>query len=122
MHIASLVHKGLALDPTVLSAWDVIEMATKNGAKALGLEDSGEIAVGKAADLCVVDLNRIHLAPAIDIPNLVVNSMGADDVAMTVVDGRIVYEKGSERSGFAGWPSAASARDGLLAAVRRIGC
>ena len=121
MHVASLVHKGLALDPTVLSAWDVIEMATRNGAKALGLEDSGEIVVGRAADLCVVDLNRIHLAPAIDIPNLVVNSMGADDVAMTVVDGRVVYEKGVERSGFSGWPSAASARDELLASVRRIG-
>ena len=121
MHIASLVHKGLALDPTVLSAWDVIEMATKNGAKALGLNDSGEIAVGKAADLCVVDLNRTHLTPAIDIPNLVVNSMGADDVSMTIVDGRVVYEKGGENLGFAGRPACASARDELLAAVRRIG-
>ena len=121
MHVASLIHKGLALDPTVLSAWDVIEMATKNGAKALGLEDSGEIAVGKAADICVVDLDRIHLAPAVDIPNLVVNSMGADDVSTTIVDGRVVYEKGGDDSGFAGWPSAASARDELLAAVRRIG-
>jgi len=121
MHVASLVHKGLAQDPTVLSAWDVIEMATKNGAKALGLENTGEIAVGRTADLCVVDLNRMHLAPAIDIPNLVVNSMGADDVAMTIVDGGIVYEKGPAGSGFGRWSAAATARDGLLAAVRRLG-
>ncbi len=121
MHLASLIHKGLACDPTVLSAWDVIEMATKNGAKALGLKDTGEIAVGKAADLCVVDLNRTHLTPALDIPNLVVNSMGADDVKMTIVDGRVVYEKGSCDSGFNGWSAAATAREDILAAVKRIG-
>ena len=121
MHLASLIHKGLACDPTVLSAWDVIEMATKNGAKALGLENAGEIAVGKAADLCVVDLSGFHLAPALDIPNLVVNSMHASDVAMTIVDGRVVYEKGGENFGFNGWQAAKTARSDLLAAVRRIG-
>ena len=117
MHIASLVHKGLNLDPTVLSAWEVIEMATKNGAKALGLANTGEIAVGKAADLCVVDLDAVHLAPAIDIPNLVVNSMGAGDVAMTVIDGRVVYEKGV---GYDGWAAAEDARERLEASVGRL--
>lgn len=121
MHLASLIHKGLAADPTVLSAWDVIEMATKNGAKALGLENTGEIAVGKAADLCVVDLSGFHLAPALDIPNLVVNSMHASDVAMTIVDGRVVYEKGGENCGFNDWSAANTARTNLLAAVKRIG-
>ena len=94
MHLASLVHKGLAKDPTVLSAWDVIEMATKNGAKALGLGDTGELAVGKRADLCVVDLARPHLVPCLDIPNLVVHSMHASDVLTTVVDGRVLYDRG----------------------------
>lgn len=117
MHIASLIHKGLNLDPTVLSAWAVIEMATKNGAKALGLANTGEIAVGKAADLCVVDLDAVHLAPAIDIPNLVVNSMGAGDVAMTVIDGRVVYEKGV---GYDGWAAAEDARERLEASVGRL--
>jgi 5-methylthioadenosine/S-adenosylhomocysteine deaminase len=117
MHIASLIHKGLNLDPTVLSAWEVIEMATKNGAKALGLANTGEIAVGKAADLCVVDLDAVHLAPAIDIPNLVVNSMGAGDVAMTVIDGRVVYEKGV---GYDGWAAAEDARERLEASVGRL--
>ena len=92
MHLASLVHKGLANDPTVLSPWDVIEMATKNGARALGRNDVGEIAVGKEADLCVVDLDRPHLLPAHDIPNLVVHSMHSSDVVMTVVGGEILYD------------------------------
>ena len=121
MHIASLIHKGLAQDPTVLPAWDVIEMATKNGAKALGLADTGEIAVGKRADLCVVDMMRFHLAPAFDIPNLVVNSMGAADVELTVVDGCIAYEKGGNDCGFDGCLVANTARADLLAAVGRLG-
>ena len=121
MHLASLIHKGLAQDPTVLSAWDVIEMATKNGAKALGLSGSGEIAVGMKADLCVVGLGSFHLAPVIDIPNLIVNSMGAEDVDMTIVDGKVAYEKGGANCGFPHWPAAAAAREGLLAAVRRLG-
>ena len=114
MHLASLVHKGLAKDPTVLSAWDVIDMATVNGAKALGMRDTGEIAVGKKADLCVVDLDKPHLTPCLDIPNLIVNSMHASDVAMTVVNGRVVWEKGRPE------PSR-PIREKFLAAVGRIG-
>ena len=121
MHLASLIHKGLAKDPTVLPAWDVIDMATRNGAKALGMEDTGEIAVGKQADFCVVDLDRIHLTPMLDIPSLVVNSMHASDVVMTVVGGSVVYEKGGDDNGFDGWLAASDAKDKLLAAVRRIG-
>ena len=94
MHLASLLHKGRLNDPTALSAWDVIEMATKNGAKALGLGATGELKVGYAADLCVVDLKRIHLTPCLDIPNLIVHAMHASDVTMTVVDGAVVYDRG----------------------------
>ena len=112
MHICSLIHKGLAKDPTVLSAWDVIDMATKNGAKALGMNDTGEIVVGKQADLCVVDLDKPHLTPCLDIPNLIVNSMHASDVAMTIVNGRVVYEK---------LTTPVKAKREFLAAVKRIG-
>jgi 5-methylthioadenosine/S-adenosylhomocysteine deaminase len=98
MHLAALLHKGRLCDPTVVGAWDVIEMASVNGARALGRDDSGEIAVGKAADLCLVDLDRPHLTPAIDLPNLIVNSMHASDVVTTMVDGEIVYDRGQ-------WPS-----------------
>jgi len=94
MHLASLVHKGVACDPTVVSAWDVIEMATVNGAKALG-RDAGELRVGAAADFCVVDLDRLHLTPATDVANLIVFSMQASDVVETWVDGVKLYDRGS---------------------------
>lgn len=98
MHLTSLIHKGVLLDPTVLSPWEVIEMATVKGAKALGRYDTGEIAVGKAADLCVVALDKPHLNPCVDPANLIVHSAHASDVAMTIVDGRIVYERSPEQS------------------------
>ena len=123
MHICSIIHKGLAKDPTVLSAWDVIDMATKNGAKALGMDDTGEIAVGKKADLCVVDLDRFHLTPCLDIPNLIVNSMHASDVAMTIIDGSCVYDRDDSDGMFDTDVDfkPAKAKAAFLAAVKRIG-
>ena len=116
MHICSLIHKGLAKDPTALSAWGVFDMATKNGAKALGMGDTGEIAVGKKADLCVVDLDNAHLTPCLDIPNLVVNSMHASDVVETWVDGKRVYRKSKSEV-----EVVHATRAEFLAAVERIG-
>ena len=106
MHLASLVHKGLAKDPTVLSAWDVIAMATFGN----------EIRVGAPADLCVVDMNRPHLTPCLDIPNLVVHSMHASDVVRTIVDGRVLYDRGRYLT-----IDVEKAKSEFLAAVRRIG-
>ena len=120
MHIASLIHKGLAKDPTVLSAWDVIDMATKNGAKALGMDDTGEIAVGKKADLCVVDLDRTHLTPCLDIPNLIVNSMHASDVVETIVSGKTVYEASRKDAATGMSPPQLERRQAFLTAVKRI--
>ena len=115
MHLAGLIHKGRLNDPTVMGAWDIIEAATANGARALGMHDSGEIAVGKAADLCLVDLDRPHLSPISDLPNLVVNSMHAGDVVMTMVDGEVLYDRGQ-------WPTINHERAGydFKCAVRRL--
>ena len=121
MHLASLIHKGIANDPTVLSPWDVIEMATKNGAKALGRGDIGEIAVGRKADFCIVDLDRPHLLPAHDLANLVVHSMHSGDVVQTVVGGRTVYDASLGGDAFVGCPvPRAVAKEALLASAARI--
>ena len=116
MHIAALLHKGLAQDPTVLSAGDVIDMATVNGARALGRTDTGRLETGCRADLCVIELDKPHLAPALDMPNLIVYSAKSQDVAMTIVDGEILYDHGEFTSIYA-----EKAKYELLAAVRRIG-
>lgn len=121
MHLASLIHKGMAHDPTLLSPWDVIEMATVNGAKALGRDDIGEIAVGKKADLCIVGLDRLHLQPTLDLPNLVVHSMHASDVDMTIVGGNVAYDRSRIGAEFGGVHSGtANAKADLIAAVNRL--
>ena len=115
MHLAAMIHKGLALDPTALPAGDVLDMATVNAARAIGRTDSGMIEVGKRADLCVVDLDRPHLTPALDIPNLLAYSVQSSDVVMTIVDGRILYDHGEFMSIYA-----ERAKYEFLSSVRRL--
>jgi len=116
MRLAALLHKGVSANPTVLPAWDIIDMATVNGARALGMDDLGEIAVGRRADLCVLALDRPHLLPRLDVANLIVYAMHSADVVQTIVDGRVLYDAGT-------YPGidVEAARGEFLSAVRRIG-
>jgi 5-methylthioadenosine/S-adenosylhomocysteine deaminase len=63
----------------------------------------------------VIDLDRPHLTPALDIPNLLVYSAQASDVVMTIVDGNILYDHGEFMSIYA-----EKAKYEFLSAVRRI--
>jgi 5-methylthioadenosine/S-adenosylhomocysteine deaminase len=116
MHLAALIHKGLAKDPTVLPAREVLAMASKNGATALGRIDTGAVEVGMKADLCAVDLDRPHLVPVLDYPNLLVYSAHASDVIMTMVDGRVLYDRGDFTT-----IDAEKVRFDFTAALRRLG-
>jgi 5-methylthioadenosine/S-adenosylhomocysteine deaminase len=74
---------------------EVIEMATLNGAKALGLGDvTGSITVGKRADLLLIRGNDINIAPVADIEASVVQSATPANVDTVMVDGRIVKRGG----------------------------
>ncbi len=94
MHLTAILHKGHALDPTLVTPAQVLDMATVNGCLAMGRQNSGMLAEGRDADIICVDLNALHMQPAIDIPALLVYSAQGSDVLMTMVDGRILYEKG----------------------------
>jgi 5-methylthioadenosine/S-adenosylhomocysteine deaminase len=73
----------------------VFEMATLNGARALGLEpDLGSVRSGKKADLVVFDFRRPHLTPAPDPLGCLVHGAHGRDVEIVLVDGRIVVENG----------------------------
>ena len=94
MHLASIIHNGLLHDPTIMKPEEVIRMATVNGAKLQGRPDTGSLEVGKKADIIAIDLDKPHLIPDYDTLALVVYSAQADDVTMTMVDGKILYENG----------------------------
>ncbi|MHA1626570.1 MAG: amidohydrolase, partial [Candidatus Asgardarchaeia archaeon] len=92
MKTTALLHKVNEMDPTVLPADKVIEMATVDGAKVLGLDDVGVIEKGKKADIIMLDLDGVHLNPLNDVRSLIVYAAMGSDVDTVIVDGNIVME------------------------------
>ena len=77
-----------------LTARDALVMATREGARALGLSDEiGSIEVGKRADLILVDTSRPHLATAPDPLSAIVYAARPADVRATIVDGRLLVDE-----------------------------
>jgi cytosine/adenosine deaminase-related metal-dependent hydrolase len=96
MKLAALIHKAVTLDPLIVPAETVLEMATINGARALGLDhEIGSLEAGKKADLVVIDLNRLHTAPSMNPVSTLVYAATGGDVHMVVVDGQVVVEQGN---------------------------
>lgn len=93
MKTAALLQKGIALDPTVLSAYDVLKMATVCGAKALG-RSAGRIREGYDADLILLDFDRPHLLPCYDVISHLVYAARGSDVVMNMARGKIIYKNG----------------------------
>src|SRR6476646_3655841 len=80
--------------PGVLPARDVLWMATRGGARTLGLEDEiGSIEAGKKADVIVVDRDRPHLAPGPDPYSTLVYAARGSDVRATIVDGELLVDE-----------------------------
>jgi 5-methylthioadenosine/S-adenosylhomocysteine deaminase len=79
--------------PGALTARDALTMATREGARALHLEDQiGSIEVGKRADMILIDRDRPHLATAPDPFSAVVYAARASDVRTTIVDGEVLVD------------------------------
>ena len=93
MKTAALLQKIRYMDPTVLPAQQVVEMATTDGAKALGLEKTvGSLEVGKKADIILIDFRKPHLTPIHDPYANIVYSARGSDVDTVIVDGKLLME------------------------------
>lgn len=91
IRMAALIHKVDKSDPTVVSAYQALEMATRNGAVALGLkEQTGQIKEGMKADIILVGLKKPHLRPLHDVVAQLVYSASASDVVDTIIDGTVI--------------------------------
>jgi 5-methylthioadenosine/S-adenosylhomocysteine deaminase len=89
MYSASLLQKGLRLDPTVLPASQVFRMATIDGAKAVAWDDEiGSLEVGKKADLVIVDPLTANMVPLLNPTSALVTSMKTENIESVMCDGR----------------------------------
>jgi 5-methylthioadenosine/S-adenosylhomocysteine deaminase len=79
------------LDAMSLLPEDVLQMATRSGAQAMGLEQEiGSLEVGKKADITLVDLNAPHIMPVHRVPSALVYNAHGGDVDTVIVDGRVL--------------------------------
>lgn len=99
MRMGTMLQKLHLADASALPCYEVLEMATREGARALGMEeDIGSLEVGKKADIILINLESPHLWPLFlnspsNLVEHVVYSANASDVYTTIVDGRTLMEE-----------------------------
>jgi 5-methylthioadenosine/S-adenosylhomocysteine deaminase len=93
MRIALMVGRIKTGNYATFMPQDVMEMATQNGAKALGLgKEIGSLEKGKKADIILLDLKKPHLVPLINVMGNIVHTGLSSDVDTVIVDGQILME------------------------------
>ena len=94
MYLATGLQKLKHMDPVSLPAFEILKMATVNGAIAMGLKEADTLQVGKLADLVMIDLSRPSMQPINNIISNLVYSGAKDCVKLTMVNGKILYRDG----------------------------
>ena len=92
--LAALMQKNHHRDPVILPGDNVLRLATRGGALAMGFPESGVIAPGHAADLIVFDFDRPHLRPRHNLVANVLYAARGSDVCHVVVDGQVLMRDG----------------------------
>lgn len=93
MYLISATQNIMNNNPASLNPIDILKMATVGGAKCMGLNDCDVIDVDKKADLIVIDLKRPNMQPVNNILKNIVYSGSKENVVMTMVNGKILYDK-----------------------------
>lgn len=92
MKFTALLQKGINEDPMKLSAYEVLKMATINGAKALGLQEVGSLEEGKKADMIILNLEDAISQPVNNIFAQIVYNVKGTNVETTIINGKILME------------------------------
>ncbi len=92
MFLVTSLAKLRAMDAAVMDANEVLYMATAGGAKGMGLPDCDCLAVGKKADLIMIDLKQPNMQPIRNITKNLVYSGSKQNVKLTMINGKILYE------------------------------
>ena len=94
MFLVTALGKLREKDAAAVGAMEVLKMATVNGAHAMGLADADALSRGKLADMIMIDLHQPNMQPLNNIPRNLVYSGSKQNVIMTMIHGKILYEKG----------------------------
>ena len=93
LKVTAYLQKVKTLLPTSITAYEILKMATIEGAKVLGLENEiGTIEVGKKADLIFINTDKVHLQPENDICSNIVYSANGADVETVIIDGKVIMK------------------------------
>lgn len=93
MKFTGLLQKGINENPKLLSAYEILKLATINGAKALNKENLiGSIEENKLADLIILDLADVILQPINDVFSDIVYNAKGTNVVTTIVGGKVLME------------------------------
>ena len=93
---ACLLHKGISGNPEAITASEGLELATMNGARALGLEGVvGKLAEGYDADLVLISLDHPNMQPQNDLVSALAYAASGHEVELTMVKGEVLYENGA---------------------------
>ena len=94
MYLAATLQKVTNRDAKSIPAFEILKMATVNGAKAMGLDKADVLAPGKYADIIMIDLQRPNMQPINNIVTNLVYAGSRDNVILTMINGKILYENG----------------------------
>ena len=97
MYLVTGLQKLLLKNPISIPAFEVLKMATVNGAIAMNLDNAKYLDVGQLADLIMIDLSRPSMQPNNNIIYNIVYSASKDCVKMTMINGKILYYDGKFR-------------------------
>lgn len=93
MRVCALVHKVTNFDPAVVSAREVVKMATVNGAKVIGEDkEIGSLQIGKKADIITISLDKPHLMPIYDPYSHLVYCTNGADVENVIINGKVIMK------------------------------
>ncbi len=95
VRLAGLLQKGLNEDPTSVTAGEALALGTRGGAQALKKDNIGVLKEGAKADLAVINFRQPHLQPHNNAVANIVYSAGASDVETVIIDGKVLYDRGS---------------------------
>lgn len=100
IYLTACLAKIREMDAACVAAEEVLYMATAGGAAAMGLDLCSRLEPGNKADLILIDLRHPNMQPENNIVKNLVYSGGRQNVRLTMVDGRILYEDGRFDIGF----------------------